>query len=98
MTKQKPLNLEDIWWANTPFGDFTKVVSLQSIKSACEFWLRYCQKPELLQKEYPKIYAKWINYFVERVKLPDEERKSYMEWLFKLAFMNNDGGEKFEQL
>ena len=27
----------------------------QQIKSACEFWLRYKDKPELLVKEYPEL-------------------------------------------
>lgn len=64
----------------------TNEVIEKRIKSASEFWLRYCQAPDLLQKEYPNYYEKWLNYFVRRVKLPKEERKSYMEWLFKTAF------------
>jgi len=58
----------------------------QHLKSKCEFWLRYCQKPDLLQKDYPILYSMWIEYFITRIKDSEEERKSYMEWLFKLTF------------
>ena len=59
----------------------------ERIKSACEFWLRYCQHPEKLQEEHLEDYKKWVVYFAEiRPHQADEDRASYMEWLFKLAF------------
>jgi hypothetical protein len=65
---------------------FGRLFDEDDIKSACKFWLKYCQNPDLLQKEEPDYYAQWLDYFTERVKLPEEGRRSYMEWLFKLAF------------
>jgi len=51
----------------------------QRLKSACEFYLRYKDKPELLIKEYPE--------YKEEL---DEEgwwfSSEYNNWLFKLAF------------
>ena len=64
----------------------------QRIKSACEFYLRYKDNPELLVKEYPEfkeeveqfrilslLTGKYIhgNYY---------DYDKYNEWLFKLAF------------
>jgi len=53
------------------------------IKSACDFYLRYKDNPELLIKEY--------NEFSEIVKrnnwdFLESKIDEYNEWLFKLAF------------
>jgi len=70
----------------------------QRIKSACEFYLRYKDKPELLIKEHPELKSEldknYENYsmatmkavfgiYADKVKIVKEE---YNEWLFKLAF------------
>jgi len=72
-------------------GDFYKA---NDVKQACEFYLRYLN-PELLQEECPEYYQEWVEYFVRRVNEPEEERKSYIEWLFRLAFKDvlNEKGD-----
>jgi len=66
-----------IFISETTFEDLR-----QRIKSACEFYLRYKDKPELLIKEHPEFFEiiKRIqkNYF--------DWSYYYNEWLFKLAF------------
>ena len=51
---------------------------IDEIKSACEFYLRYKDKPHLLIQEYPK-YEKQARKFLDDVE-------KYNDWLFKLAF------------
>jgi len=64
-------------------GDIDKIK--QRLKSACEFYLRYKDNPELLIKEHPELKCKklegWIFDFKGGVIEED-----YFEWLFKLAF------------
>jgi len=86
ITIMLPKTFDKIYLRNDMSWEHTKQEIIQRIKSACEFWLKYCQVPDLLQKDYPEIYARWLDYFTTRIKEEDEERKSYMEWLFKLAF------------
>ena len=53
----------------------------QRIKSACEFWLKYKDKPELLMKDAGckgDIESASKRYF--------KSKRDYNEWLFKLAF------------
>ncbi|MHA1853775.1 MAG: hypothetical protein ACTSUF_09765 [Candidatus Heimdallarchaeaceae archaeon] len=54
----------------------------QRIKSACEFWLRYKDRPDLLYFDFP--------IWEIRVRCKEFEKsknlKDYNEWLFKLAF------------
>ena len=69
----------------------------QRIKSACKFYLRYKDKPDLLVKEHPE-YKKLFEsesvhtYVCRRIfwqyKYDPEE---YNEWLFKLAFNFKEG-------
>jgi len=55
----------------------------QRLKSACEFYLRYKDKPELLEKENHKLWVKISNENrITTGKVTDQ----YNEWLFKLAF------------
>jgi len=63
-----------------------KVIKL--IKSACEFWLKYKDNPELLIKEHPEYKAKvknnlWDCWFEDEAEM---RQKEYNRWLFKLAF------------
>jgi len=66
----------------------------QHIKSACEFWLRYKNNPELLwdeRKEYRKQMKELpIMWFDIKIKgdvwFENEDIDVYNEWLFKLAF------------
>jgi len=62
----------------------------QRLKSACEFYLRYKDKPELLKKEQ-KIEFKlkseiWAKKRVFNFVRNGKKYIDYNEWLFKLAF------------
>jgi len=70
----------------------------QRIKSACNFYLRYKDNPELLIKEHPEYEAEFINSDFKLVRFPlppmetaffieleDGELDKYNTWLFKLA-------------
>jgi len=100
--KLKPLDLEDIWkWFEEKFGEdamnryygyeTTRLIEeiLQRIKSACEFYLRYKDKPELLIEEHPELKRKCkrLNRWAyESEYKPHSNMAEYNEWLFKLAF------------
>ena len=58
----------------------------QRIKSACEFYLKYKDKPELLIKEHPEYKSEigTLRYLEFKEELNFEEE--YNTWLFKLAF------------
>jgi len=61
---------------------------LQHLKSACEFWLRYKDNPELLGREHFEYYDMIVSE-AEKMGVLDfenEKLKLYNEWLFKLAF------------
>ena len=53
----------------------------QRLKSACEFYLRYKDNPELLINEHPK-YEKEIQKLWKNKNFT----ATYNDWLFKLAF------------
>ena len=58
----------------------------QGLKSACEFYLQYKDKPELLSKEQPEIAKKF-----DGIGLPHGDTiyvflTHYNDWLFKLVF------------
>ena len=53
----------------------------EDIKSACNFYLRYKDKPKLLIEEQ-SIFLKKIMEDLEMIKTDP----NYNEWLFKLAF------------
>jgi len=89
--KPQPLDLEEFrkWRAKTN-PDLTFSISQiefikQRLKSACEFYLRYKDNPDLLIKEHPELKCKkfegWIFDFKGGVIEED-----YFEWLFKLTF------------
>jgi len=69
----------------------TLLETKQRLKSACEFYLRYKDNPELLIKKHPK-YENDVEEFI--LKLRDAEdgfdiwetHDKYNDWLFKLAF------------
>jgi len=61
----------------------------QCIKSACVFYLRYMDNPELLFKEQ-KEYWKKYKHHLKFGKTAD----NYEEWLFKLAFKDVLEGER----
>jgi len=88
MTKPQPLINK-----RTMLGSSIKTVGFyyRDIKSACEFYLRYEDNPELLLKEYPsykknivkcgfKIKGKLV--YLDETTAPEK----YNEGLFKLAF------------
>ncbi len=60
------------------------------IKSACEFYLRYRNNPDLFVRErvlyrnvIPRLREEWHNW-----------EEQYDKWLFKLAFRSVLGGER----
>ena len=67
---------------------------LEDVKSACEFYLRYKDNPELLWNERKKYRKQMKNlpimWFDVKIKgeiwFEEEDIKDYNEWLFKLAF------------
>jgi len=75
-----------------------KFILEQRIKSACKFYLRYKDKPELLKDAFPKLTKEIEQKDLESIYTADGnyheyQRKKYNEWLFKLAFkdvMKND--------
>ena len=68
----------------------------QQIKSACEFYLKYKDKPKLLGKDYPLFIEKIDEIYKKRIEAeealgPNYEpsnsfTEEYNEWLFKEAF------------
>ena len=78
--------------------DFVRIdgnifVNIKLIKSACEFYLKYKDNPELLAEEHPEYFSYIYkfevvgdckNVLVFKDILIDADQ--YNEWLFKLAF------------
>jgi len=58
----------------------------QRIRSASEFYLLYCDKPNFLVKDYPKLKAKVKKVTKESDLFGLLAIPEYNEWLFKLAF------------
>ena len=108
--KPEPLNLEDLWdWFEKKFGkdamnrycgyETNELINeiKQRIKSACEFYLRYKNHPELLVVEHEELIDdmlknKLIDYKHARKGLIVYDEK-YNEWLFKYVFKNFIGDE-----
>ena len=60
----------------------------KDIKSACEFWLRYKDNPELLIKEHSEYEKEVSNIkeFSDKAFFREKKMRKYNEWLFRLAF------------
>jgi len=78
----------------------------QRIKSACEFFLRYINSPDLLMKEHPKFkkeiedrFGRWVwdDNSQEVVFEWKEDIFDFNEWLFKLAFKDVLRGDENER-
>ena len=93
--KPQPLDLEEFrkWRAKTN-PDLTFSISQiefikQRLKSACEFYLRYKDNPEVLGREHLEYYDMVVSE-AERIGVLEFEKienlRFYNEWLFKLAF------------
>ncbi|RLE44269.1 hypothetical protein DRJ22_06090 [Candidatus Woesearchaeota archaeon] len=78
-------------------ADFEEVVRFtikyvkQRIRSACEFYLRYKDSPELLRIEQeiepPEQFREYYaESKIKNVSVVSWDLKQYNEWLFKLAF------------
>jgi len=101
-TKPQPLDLEEIKIIISDIGKKAEQLVnyfKYKLKSACEFYLRYKDKPKLLIKEHPEYEAEFINSDFKLVRFPlppmktaffieleDGELDKYNDWLFKLAF------------
>ena len=105
--KLKPLDLEDVrkevfkWIVGGPaneseeFFDFVMCEVKQRIKQACEFYLRYKDKPELLMKEQEWVLklevpvnklGDILEYSRNDWRLVWQNKDEYNEWLFKITF------------
>jgi len=105
-TKPQPLDLENLWKKEQTINKNYSGLEAHNLKrkflnkiichtkSACKFYLRYKDKPELLVKEHPEYKKELsetinLNYLKE---FPNNKRAwfialdRYNEWLFKLAF------------
>jgi len=90
------------WWGfDTDIGDLPreiKDVIRRYLKSACEFFLRYMDNPDLLIDEHPE-YERIIQNLKpirEHGIVIRDFYEIYNEWLFKLAFKSifEDENEK----
>jgi len=69
----------------------------QRIKSACKFYLRYKDRPDLLEKEQKDLidYDAWDFRYHTFVISRGNRAIEYNEWLFELAFKDVlDGGDE----
>jgi len=57
----------------------------QRIKSACEFYLKYKDKPKQLIIDYPE-YEEEVKRFMKGMFISPIAIIKYNEWLFRLAF------------
>ncbi len=71
----------------------------QRLKSACEFYLRYKDNPELLRKEQNNLYNVFGDYIFGNLKGKYFKSSNilgqYNDWLFKLAFKDVFKEEKW---
>jgi len=68
--------------------------SFERVKSACEFYLRYKDNPELLIEEHPEYEEELMNQFLFKYRntldrlteIQTFYKWKYQEWLFKQVF------------
>jgi len=86
----KPLNLEE--WRQREFVPESVFNDIKNrIKSACEFYLRYRNNPELFEKEMnvsiiEKLRKEWHNW-----------EEHFDRYVFRLAFKSIYSGERSEE-
>ena len=97
--KPKPLNFDEIRQIIEDEISISAVIEKikQRIKSACEFYLKYKDKPELLLKEYPEYSEKEIP-ILDSFDEPEDKVtfEEYIRILLKLDI--NDFGEYCRQV
>jgi len=64
----------------------TKEEIKQRIKSACDFYLRYKDNPDLFGAEHPEYFEEMLGYAILTNRSRFKPTKKYNTWLFKLAF------------
>ena len=71
-------------------------VRVSDLKSACEFYLRYKDRPDLFEKEQKNLIDYDCRYDWDHtfVILKGNRAIKYKEWLFKLAFKDVFGDKK----
>jgi len=90
--KPEPLNGKRIGIASgsSRFVDFDESSGFWfgDVKSACEFYLRYKDRPDLFEKEQKNLIDYDCRYDWDHtfVILKGNRAIKYKEWLFKLAF------------
>ena len=73
-----------------------KWIRVRDLKSACKFYLRYKDRPDLFEKEQKDLidYDTWDYRHHTFVILKGNRAIEYNEWLFKLAFKDVFGDKK----
>ena len=72
--------------------DIFKQAIKQRLKSACEFYLKYKDNPDLLMKEQPEYEKETKKFYSKGRKTKHRDiigmwhLDEYNEWLFRLAF------------
>ena len=90
---------QNLWWDKLAKQRLSTDASevLEDVKLACEFYLKYFDKPHKLKEDYPEIADEVDEIINETIEMtPEEDGWSYYnKWLFKLAFKDVlDGGDK----
>ncbi|MCD6434794.1 MAG: hypothetical protein J7L15_00150 [Clostridiales bacterium] len=109
MANPEPLNgkikicIDDIDFKDDKINmSLTGVIKIDDVKSACEFYLKYFNKPKVFVKENPEYEQDLDKFILDRLS-PDAfkydleffDYDGYNEWLFKLAFKDVlDGGDR----
>ena len=58
----------------------------QRLESACEFYLRYKDNPELLRKEWDEYFYEKIVSYYGGINVSEVTVEIFNDWLFRLAF------------
>ena len=114
MTELKPLDLDEfrIWMEKKQEEMYEKngVIDIdelneaiineikECIRTACKFYLKYEDKPELLIHDFPKFEAELREKFELRVPHYSWAYIEYNEWLFRLVFKDVLEGENDDNL
>jgi len=87
---------QNLWWDKLAKQRLSTDASevLEDVKLACEFYLKYFDKPHKLKEDYPEIADEVDEIINETIEMtPEEDGWSYYnKWLFKLAFKDVLGG------
>ena len=66
----------------------------QRLESACEFYLRYKDNPELLRKEWDEYFYEKIVSYYGGIDVSEVTVEIFNDWLFRLAFKDVLGDDE----